>query len=58
MCYTALDDTDALNEGRWPMEIPSNRRVRFHFDEVHWQVPLELGTYLLVQAGELAAEVN
>ncbi|MFR1434921.1 MAG: AraC family transcriptional regulator [Acutalibacteraceae bacterium] len=40
------------------MEIPSNRRVRFHFDEVHWQVPLELGTYLLVQAGDLAAEVN
>lgn len=58
MCYTALDNTDALNEGRWPMEIPSNRRVRFHFDEVHWQVPLELGTYLLVQAGDLAAEVN
>ena len=53
-----LNEADTLNEGRWPMDIPSNRRVRFHFDEVHWRVPLELGAYLLSQAGDLAAEVN
>lgn len=38
--------------------ITTFRRVKFHFDNVHFKVPLEFGPYCLVQAGDLATEAD
>lgn len=38
--------------------VTTFRRVKFHFDNVHFKVPLEFGAYRLVQAGDLATEAD
>jgi len=38
--------------------ITTFRKVKFHFDNVHFKVPLEFGPYFLAQAGDLATEAD
>lgn len=38
--------------------VTTFQRVKFHFDNLHFEVPLEFGAYKLVQAGDLATEAD